>query len=89
MNAEIDLQISELVNMEATLQLEIEEILKKKEHIYNTKDLWEPKWGDLWDRLEEKECALSGKKSTIQEVIATLKKVKPLIHEQQQEMKST
>lgn len=37
---------------------ELNRILKEKERIHNTKDLWDPAVGDYWHDLEDKECQI-------------------------------
>jgi hypothetical protein len=47
------------------LKVRVEAILQEKQRIYNTKDLWDPKWGDRWDELEEEECQVYREQSAL------------------------
>jgi hypothetical protein len=60
-------QLAAIAAERMLLDEELETILCEKEHIHNTQDLWDPKWGARWEDLEEQECEIARKHNALDE----------------------
>jgi hypothetical protein len=60
-------QLDAIAAERVPLDEQLNVILCEKEHIHHNEDLWDPKWGDRWDDLEEEECEISRKHYALDE----------------------
>jgi hypothetical protein len=66
-------QLAAIAAERKTLDEKLEPIYAEKAHIHDNEDLWDPKWGDRWDDLEEAECEIYREQSALDDKAFPLK----------------